>query len=349
MPVAAAEALLDLVRRALGPRLAPGRLHPRDVGRMNGGPAAPMQLLARQSGVVDQPLVPVAHRAVGQVRPHVVGDGFRQQPEALLALLQPLLGALAVRHIDDGADVFDELAAVVGNRAGQAQNVPDRSVGPNDPALDFEVGLVAYEPIEGLLHAGPIIRVNPSQRAGVRGSDGLGVDTDDPEVLRRPQELVRRHVPAPASRVAEALRVGQRGFTSPQLFLGAFSIGDVPLKDGDAAIRDGTDAILDPFARRGVVMLVRDRQSFAHDLAEHRLGRRVGELLPDDFPDEGRRILAEAPQLRFRVRIELDHPPVPVEGEKPVGHGVDDRPGAVELGQRLGPSFLGLGRAHVRE
>jgi len=136
---------------------------------MNGGPAAPTQLFGRQRRVVDQPLVPVAHRVVGQERPHVVGDGFRQQPETLLALPQPLLGALALRRIDDGADVFDEVSAIVEDRAGQAPDVPDRSVGPSDPALDFEVGLVAYEPIEGLLHSEPIIRVNPLQHAGVRG------------------------------------------------------------------------------------------------------------------------------------------------------------------------------------
>ena len=125
--------------------------------------------------------------------------------------------------------------------------------------------------------------------------------------------------------MAQRLRVREIRRRPAKLLFQSLWLGHISLKDCDAAVVGRIDAILDPFAQRLVVVLVRRGPPLAHGLTKQLLVRRVGKLVPQDLPDHRRRILAERAQLLLRLRIEFRVTPVSIEGVIPVGHAIADR------------------------
>src|SRR6266550_3741906 len=150
------------------------------------------------------------------------------------------LASFAFRHIDDGADELEELAAFIEKRMARGTDVPDRSVGQKDPVLGGDIDFFADRLLKSPGHPIAILGVDSLSETLASGQAISPIQSEDPEHLVRAVEHgLAAGIPDPTAGTRELLRFGQVRLAALQLFLGQF------LLDGHTGkMRDVVDDLL---------------------------------------------------------------------------------------------------------
>jgi hypothetical protein len=88
------------------------------------------------------------------------------------------------------------------------------------------------------------------------------------------------------------LPFSQISLTAPQVLFGALAFGDIALAYRQLAVSTWVDSILDPLSQQRRIKLVGDLRAFARCTTQHFLARKMWILLPRNFSDETRGMLA---------------------------------------------------------
>src|SRR4029077_12200828 len=104
----------------------------------------------------------LAHRLQDLWRRFLQRSGFRQDTRDAVLYEQALLRALPFGHIEYASEVFDQLSGVVENWMPNRVQVPDRSIGQNDPVLQLVFDFVAEYLRQPFEYALAVLRVNQS-------------------------------------------------------------------------------------------------------------------------------------------------------------------------------------------
>ena len=161
------------------------------VDRLGPAVAAPFRLRLAGEGT---PGWAVAHRQpLGVGGPDDLGRGLDQGPEPRLALAHRLGGRLALRDVDDRADVAEVLAGVAESRRRRVDHRGIAAVAPAQPVVDLErvAGGVVGE--EGGVGRGLVVRMDGGRPA---------------EALAGAGWLAGEFVPATVEVGGTALRIG---------------------------------------------------------------------------------------------------------------------------------------------
>jgi hypothetical protein len=84
----------------------------------------------------------------------------------------------------------------------------------------------------------------------------------------------------------------QISLTAPQVLFRALAFGDIALAYRQLVVSTWVDSILDPLSQQRRIKLVGDLRAFARCTTQHFLARKMWILLPRNFSDETRGMLA---------------------------------------------------------
>ena len=84
----------------------------------------------------------------------------------------------------------------------------------------------------------------------------------------------------------------QISLTASQVLSRALGFGDIAFVYGQTAVGTWVDSILDPLSQQRRIKLVGDLRAVAHCTTKHFLARKMWILLPRNFSDETREMLA---------------------------------------------------------
>ncbi len=187
-----------------------------------------------------------------------VGTRLERVPEALLELVEGLLGEPALRYVLDGAGHSQRVSGVVERDFSLLAHDPNGSVRPDDPVFEVVLRLLVKGRVDRAADPVPVVRVHDVQEIVVGGGRGLRYPSEDPVNLVGPCERILAHVQVPVAETGDALGVRQADLALPQRGFRAHSSRDVGHSPGEAhrfvvAVANAGSARLDPKPFAGLV------------------------------------------------------------------------------------------------
>src|ERR1700732_2605396 len=105
----------------------------------------------------------------------------------------------------------------VNDRVAHSLDIFYRSIGQNEPVFLYKITSFANRPINCLLRARSILRVDSLEKHPIGRHRLLRVETKDPKMFLRPVGFSRGHIPSPAGSMAYFLPFGQVGLATSKL------------------------------------------------------------------------------------------------------------------------------------